>query len=349
MRVRLLHLSTIILLSTQTAFSSVIDTSNKWENPSNIEVCWQMEEPKTLSNLFPSLAWIKSSEEISSMSDVQLTEIFFSISGKQPDTETNDLEDARSQLLYLFNLGEDFKKLKPNISSYKKLIENIIVDSYHKNTRFRFTGWKSCTEEQKYSTNNIRVYLDTQRLEVDKGVFKYITVGGYNGIGAPTQDLAGKGTLGFTVYPDPKNEFHRDKLKRTVIHEFGHALGLVHEHDRTDAKKCEHTNPRNYAVNGTTSTNGGIVQYVGPFDSRSIMSYCGGDVLTKGDIAGLNYLYPGYGHPLAETSSCIKNPDSLYVEKSFQHEDWCNGFKSQSSCEQVIRESVSLCKWVLLN
>lgn len=350
MKVRFSHLSAILLLSTQTALASVIDTSNKWENPGDIEVCWQMKEPQTLANLFPTLAWIKNSVEISNMSDAQLTELLSSISGEQPDTEKIDLEEVRDKLLYLFSVGDEYEKLKPNIPTYKKLIKNIIVDSYHQNTRFRFTGWNTCTEEQKYSTNNIRIYLEVQRLEdINKGGFKYVVSGANSGIGAPTQDSLGKPTLGFVVNPDPKSVTNSNRLRQTVIHEFGHVLGLAHEHDRTDAKDCEHTNPHKYAVNGATSEDGGTVQYVGPFDSQSVMSYCGGSLLTKGDIAGLNYLYPGYGQPPAETSSCIKNPDSLYVEKGFQHEGWCNGFKSQNSCEQVIRNSVSLCKWVNWN
>jgi len=78
-------------------------------------------------------------------------------------------------------------------------------------------------------------------------------------------------------------------FEHVILHEFGHALGLRHEHARDD---------------NTCVLPGGVVEHLDQnsldgeplwaFDSNSVMSYCAyGNKLSVGDIRALHSLYPG--------------------------------------------------------
>lgn len=74
--------------------------------------------------------------------------------------------------------------------------------------------------------------------------------------------------------------------KHVVLHEFGHALGLLHEQARDDST-CTR---RQKGVDDVISDK---FYKVGQFDPNSVMNYCSGSpTLSKGDIAGLYFLYP---------------------------------------------------------
>ncbi|NRA65553.1 MAG: hypothetical protein HRU19_13780 [Pseudobacteriovorax sp.] len=70
-----------------------------------------------------------------------------------------------------------------------------------------------------------------------------------------------------------------------AIHEFGHAIGLSHEHNRGDRPASCTDSPQ--GTNGDTT--------VGSFDPNSIMNYCYGssynNQLSAGDIATIQAMY----------------------------------------------------------
>jgi hypothetical protein len=70
-------------------------------------------------------------------------------------------------------------------------------------------------------------------------------------------------------------------VQAIALHEFGHALGFWHEHERLDAAPCRdysrHERPASMAH--------------GEYDESSIMGYCGGAELSAGDIAGVRAAY----------------------------------------------------------
>jgi hypothetical protein len=115
---------------------------------------------------------------------------------------------------------------------------------------------------------------------------------------------------------------HLELLRQTAIHEFGHVLGFLHEHKRTDAPTmdwCDQAKAANR--NGDPNNNGFVAQgvtnnklssYRGPYDKDSIMNYCRdqnndskpdgyrpwdtvNDQLSAGDKAGAVALYGPVG------------------------------------------------------
>ena len=76
-------------------------------------------------------------------------------------------------------------------------------------------------------------------------------------------------------------------IKVTAVHEFGHALGLTHEHEKPDAPpECRQTVGRQ----------GNETQIIAPYDAKSVMNYCSpvwlnDGVLSAGDRLAISILY----------------------------------------------------------
>jgi hypothetical protein len=162
-------------------------------------------------------------------------------------------------------------------------IQNIVSREYNRTAALRFTGWAAC--ENQSDKDLVRVFLDSN----DSAGRSYI---------GRTSDLrlTNYGYPTATMYIGIKNYNSGSKkyVLSAALHEFGHAAGLAHEHQRVDST-CPLAQDQEDIPNG----GGSDFIYAGGFDSESIMSYCNRDSLTlsTGDVDSINILYPSPHQP----------------------------------------------------
>lgn len=190
---------------------------------------------------------------------------------------------TKTKLFVCFSDEDRLNKIPYKLAKWQQkemsYIKSIIQNAYTENeTILNFTGFIDCK-------NLNGVNPDVVVLKRTKGyAVSSIVSGGYKG----------SATLGRSfLYPNPNFKapggviFSPTGLnKRTIIHEFGHIAGLLHEHEHYDArnsgKRCRHIDPkpkRDYMT---------YTQY----DHESIMNYCSNtDELTELDKSLIRKLY----------------------------------------------------------
>lgn len=174
-----------------------------------------------------------------------------------------------------------------------KEVEKLIKQNFAKTDAVRMVGWKDCGP---VAGAEIRVQIFKK---------EEVTLGGCSTIGPSNQfegicDMKGSFTLWFGL--------HNNYLG-LALHEFGHAVGLQHESLRTDRHSGCVFEPDD--LRGVTAAQDNTEHvYVGATDPDSIMNLnlCSSSALkdlSKGDIEGINRLYPkrpGSGEVPADTN-----------------------------------------------
>lgn len=163
------------------------------------------------------------------------------------------------------------------VEPFQQQIKAAVTQDFRR-AGIEFTGWQNCNVEDLQRTM-IRVELRSSMSQSGGSVLGCSVVGKTRGsVGCGAQI---RGSTMWIAY-------NSRSIARTAIHEFGHAVGLLHEHQRADRSDCNITEAVLYP-----ST---FREFLTIYDPNSIMSYCSpAQRLSVLDVQGLQKLYQTNG------------------------------------------------------
>jgi hypothetical protein len=197
-------------------------------------------------------------------------------------------------------------------------IEKTVTEEISNVTRFRFEGFNLCSEGDA----DVKVYVQKNE-----------------GISYASRGNDGKARVNLAIGNGPDPKFEAAGSQFSVLHEFGHVLGLDHEQNRTDSTcdigKAGNDRPPSIPV--------------GKYDPDSVMNYCltkGVGVLRKslsrGDVETINTMYAksNAGGNRGQRARCIKQDVTQCVKEHGGETcitNYCNGGEYVCSNASLLR------------
>lgn len=177
-----------------------------------------------------------------------------------------------------------WEQVNANDKTYRTLVESSVKQSWESHAAIRFIGWALCQKD----TPGIRITVSDEGPHVAH-------------LGRALDGVARGMVLNFSfqnwkpaIWCSESEENKTVCIKSIAVHEFGHALGLAHEQNRTDQDALNHRVPGE-CMEKPQGPNGSKV--LTPWDARSVMNYCNpiyrenGFVLSKYDISSIQQMY----------------------------------------------------------